>query len=197
MIPLPVSPARIWSLASAQEPLNSALLRCQLTLRPALRNPPFSRLPLKGKRLKVPPARRQGVVGEAGGRSPHASRGAGFQARYGLAWFQAPGEGVASRRPSAAWASGPRLGGLNPADTAPPLRRTNRRGRLLRAFGRGVTSGRPASPTRWRPPTQRLRNPEVRSHGGAAGEAGRLGRGGPEQRAGWPGTGGARRPRSR
>lgn len=42
-----------------------------------------------------------------------------------------------------------------------------------------MTSGRPAPPTRWRPPTQRLRNPEVRSHGGAAGEAGGFGAGRP------------------
>lgn len=40
-----------------------------------------------------------------------------------------------------------------------------------------MTSSRPASPTSWRPPTQRLRNPEVKSHGAAAGEAVRFGAG--------------------
>lgn len=100
---------------------------------------------------------------------------------------------MAAGRPRDAWASGPGRSELNTAgerrgyySARPsqltntwPLVRANRRGRSLRAFGRGGASRSPASPTRWRPPTQRLRNPEVRSFGGAAGEAGRFGAGRP------------------
>lgn len=202
---------RIWFLSNPQEPLNSALLRSQLTLRPALRHPPSSRLPLKGKRLRVPPAKGQGVVMENVGCSPKAGRGAGSKlATVGLAEPRVL-KGVALRCPSDAWASGASVSRLNSAGegrgyhSARPSQlensgqgeSSNHSGRSLRAFRRGMTSRRPASPTRWRPPTQRLRNPEVRAHRGAEGEAGRSGRGGREQRAGRPETGGAQRSKSR